>query len=66
MPPAPSDDDRSSLERELVFFDRVKAKLRNKDTYADLLKCLNMFAQVIINLQWYLSALKCLLRRSSN
>ena len=39
---------RSSLAREAGFFDRVKARVRSRDTYQDFLKCLNLFAQEII------------------
>ena len=45
-PPAPADDPK--VARELQFFDRVKARLRNKEAYADFLKCLNMFAEDIL------------------
>lgn len=31
-----------------MFFEKVKARLRNKDTYQDFLKCLNLFSQEII------------------
>jgi len=40
---------QTALQRELLFFDKVKARLRNKDSYQDLLKTLNMYASDIIN-----------------
>ena len=33
------------------FFDKVKAKLRNKDTYNDFLRCLNLYIEDIISKQ---------------
>ena len=38
---------RSNLAKEMQFFEKVKAKLRNREAYQDLLKTLNMFAQEI-------------------
>lgn len=43
---APADDPK--VARELQFFERVKQRLRNKEAYADFLKCLNMFAEDIL------------------
>mmetsp|Transcript_36011 Transcript_36011/g.80148 ORF Transcript_36011/g.80148 Transcript_36011/m.80148 type:complete len:1160 (+) Transcript_36011:163-3642(+) len=40
---------RPNLARELQFFEKVKARLRNRDAYNDLLKCLNMYSQEIIS-----------------
>ncbi len=42
----PADDPK--VARELQFFERVKQRLRNKEAYADFLKCLNMFAEDIL------------------
>jgi len=36
------------MHRELAFFERVKARLRNRDMYQEFLKCLNIFSQEII------------------
>jgi paired amphipathic helix protein Sin3a len=38
-----------SLEKELMYFDRVKTRLRNKEAYQDFLKCLHLFATDIIS-----------------
>lgn len=46
-PPVPPADD-PKVARELQFFERVKQRLRNKEAYADFLKCLNMFAEDIL------------------
>ena len=40
---------RTTLDRELQFFDRVKQRLRSREAYQDLLKCMNMFAHDIIS-----------------
>mmetsp|Transcript_24143 Transcript_24143/g.29248 ORF Transcript_24143/g.29248 Transcript_24143/m.29248 type:complete len:1244 (-) Transcript_24143:506-4237(-) len=34
-----------NLQKELEFFDKVKARLRNREAFQDLLKCLNIFNQ---------------------
>ncbi|KAI8469341.1 MAG: hypothetical protein J3K34DRAFT_522233 [Monoraphidium minutum] len=59
--PRPGDADdyarQTALQRELLFFEkalpiackRVKARLRSKESYQDLLKTLNMYASDIIN-----------------
>ena len=39
----------ANLARELQFFERVKARLRNRDTYQEFLKCLHLFNQDIIS-----------------
>eukprot|EP00232_Nephroselmis_pyriformis_P019508 CAMPEP_0182880668 /NCGR_PEP_ID=MMETSP0034_2-20130328/16687_1 /TAXON_ID=156128 /ORGANISM="Nephroselmis pyriformis, Strain CCMP717" /LENGTH=677 /DNA_ID=CAMNT_0025013665 /DNA_START=122 /DNA_END=2152 /DNA_ORIENTATION=+ len=39
----------ATLAKELQFFERVKARLRNKDAYQEFLKCLNIFSQDIIS-----------------
>ena len=36
------------MQREVAFFDRVKARLRNRELYQEFLKCLNIFSQEII------------------
>eukprot|EP00882_Tetradesmus_deserticola_P017584 GHRQ01018837.1.p4 GENE.GHRQ01018837.1~~GHRQ01018837.1.p4 ORF type:complete len:107 (+),score=52.00 GHRQ01018837.1:397-717(+) len=35
----------------LQFFEKVKARLRNRELYQDFLKCLNLYAQEIISRQ---------------
>jgi histone deacetylase complex regulatory component SIN3 len=45
-----------------VFFEKVKARLRNKDTYQDFLKCLNLFSQEIIG-RTELHSLVCMSQR---
>ena len=40
---------QTALQRELQFFERVKARLRSRDAYQDLLKTLNMYASDIIS-----------------
>lgn len=37
------------LPNQYQFFDKVKARLRNRDAYQDFLKCLNLFTQDIIS-----------------
>ncbi|KAF5825831.1 hypothetical protein DUNSADRAFT_6612 [Dunaliella salina] len=39
------------LTRELQFLERVKARLRSRESYSDFLKCLNLYAQDIISRQ---------------
>ena len=39
----------SELAKELQFFERVKARLRNRDTYQEFLKCLHLFNQDVIS-----------------
>lgn len=46
--PPPLRKDDPKVARELQFFERVKQRLRNKEAYADFLKCLNMFAEDIL------------------
>jgi len=50
-----ADDDvhtiRTSQVKELQFLEKVKAKLRNRESYQDLLKTLNMYAQGIVTHQ---------------
>ncbi len=54
---------RSNLAKELQFFERVKTKLRSRETYQDLLKCLNMFAQEITSRDEMLAMVNDLLGR---
>ena len=54
---------RSNLAKELAFFDKVKSKLRSRETYQDLLKCLNMFAQEITSRDEMLAMVNDLLGR---
>ncbi|KAG2499920.1 hypothetical protein HYH03_002207 [Edaphochlamys debaryana] len=42
---------RPQLAKELSYFERAKQRLRNKDAYNDLLKCLSMYTQEIISRQ---------------
>jgi len=46
-PPALRRDD-PKVQRELGFLDKVRARLRSKDGYADFLKCLNLYAEDVI------------------
>jgi len=39
----------ANLTKELQFFERVKNRLRNREAYQDLLKCLNIYNQEIIS-----------------
>jgi hypothetical protein len=48
------------------FFERVKARLRNRDAYQDFLKCLNLFAQEIITKQELVSLVQDILGRYSD
>eukprot|EP00898_Chlorokybus_atmophyticus_P000738 jgi/Chlat1/1665/Chrsp127S08674 len=49
----PADDRKptkaANLAKELAFFEKVKARLRNRDAYQEFLKCLNLFSQDIIS-----------------
>ena len=38
----------ASLARELQFFERVKARLRNRDAYGELMKCMHLFNTDVI------------------
>ncbi|KAG1680591.1 hypothetical protein FOA52_015039 [Chlamydomonas sp. UWO 241] len=45
------DDEESrkpALARELQYFERVKARLHNRDAYHDMIKCIHMYNQEII------------------
>lgn len=48
-----ADDDsmyaRTHMQRELTFFEKVKAKLRSREGYQDFLKCLNLYTQEVIS-----------------
>ena len=49
---AGSTDDKRAVKGAAVqypFFDKVKARLRSRDTYQEFLKCLNIFSQEIIS-----------------
>ena len=37
------------LSKELQFFERIKARLRSREAYSDLLKCLSMYSHDIIS-----------------
>ncbi|KAK3272628.1 hypothetical protein CYMTET_19089 [Cymbomonas tetramitiformis] len=39
----------ANLGKELQFFEKVKTRLRNREAYQDLMKCLNIFNQEIIS-----------------
>ena len=39
----------ASLARELQFFERVKARLRNRDAYGELMKCMHLFNTDVIS-----------------
>eukprot|EP00798_Chlamydomonas_sp_ICE-L_P013837 gene13837-19758_t len=45
------DAHQPELAKEMGLFDRIKATLRNKDAYADLLKCMNLYSQDIVSKQ---------------
>ncbi|XP_024363995.1 paired amphipathic helix protein Sin3-like 4 isoform X2 [Physcomitrium patens] len=51
--PQASTDDKKSVKGvigvQYPFFDKVKARLRSRDTYQEFLKCLNIFSQEIIS-----------------
>ncbi|KAG2448373.1 hypothetical protein HYH02_006955 [Chlamydomonas schloesseri] len=61
------DDDmgrgRPQLAKELSYFERAKQRLRNKDAYNDLLKCLSMYTQEIISRQELLQLLNDIIGR---
>ncbi|XP_024382732.1 paired amphipathic helix protein Sin3-like 4 isoform X2 [Physcomitrium patens] len=50
--PQASTDDKKAVKAAIgvqyPFFDKVKARLRSRDTYQEFLKCLNIFSQEII------------------
>ena len=51
-PPENREEDRktaASLAKELSFFERVKARLRNRESYNELIKCLNIFNSEVIS-----------------
>ena len=48
----PAADERktaASLAKELAFFEKVKARLRNREAYNELIKCLNIFNSEVIS-----------------
>lgn len=54
---------RPQLAKELVYFERAKQRLRNKDAYSDFLKCLSMYTQEIISRQELLQLLNDVIGR---
>ncbi|GIL73116.1 hypothetical protein Vretimale_4724 [Volvox reticuliferus] len=54
---------RPQLAKELVYFERAKQRLRNKDAYNDFLKCLSMYTQEIISRQELLQLLNDIIGR---
>ena len=42
-PPDYEDDRKSILPRELQFFERVRVRIRSRDAYNDLIRCIHMF-----------------------
>jgi paired amphipathic helix protein Sin3a len=48
-PSSMSDNKMSASADELVFFERVKRHLTNKQTYAEFIKILNLFSQEILD-----------------
>ena len=51
-PPEHQNEERktaASLAKELAFFERVKARLRNRESYNELIKCLNIFNSEVIS-----------------
>ena len=52
MPVEHREEDRkaaASLAKELTFFEKVKTRLRNRETYNELIKCLNIFNSEVIS-----------------
>ena len=45
------EDRRANAAKDAAFFERVRAKLRNREAFEDLLKCINLFATDIISKQ---------------
>ena len=39
----------ASLAKELAFFEKVKARLHNREAYNELIKCLNIFNTEVIS-----------------
>lgn len=54
---------RPQLAKELSYFERAKQRLRNKDAYNDMLKCLSMYTQEIISRQELLQLLNDIIGR---
>jgi paired amphipathic helix protein Sin3a len=46
-PPLRRDDPK--VQREVAFFEKVRARVRNQAAYEDFLKCLNLFAEDVIS-----------------
>ena len=50
LPPAEQERKTAeSLSKELAFFEKVKARLKNRDTYNELIKCINIFNSEVIS-----------------
>ncbi|PRW32936.1 SIN3 component of histone deacetylase complex isoform C [Chlorella sorokiniana] len=64
--PPPLRKDDPKVARELQFFERVKQRLRNKEAYADFLKCLNMFAEDILAKQELVSLVHDIIGKHSD
>ncbi len=46
----PTEEERRiNAQKDMQFFERVRARLRNQEAYEDLLKCINLFAQDIVS-----------------
>ncbi|KAL2633451.1 hypothetical protein R1flu_004930 [Riccia fluitans] len=57
----------SSLSKEhLIFFEKVKSRLRNRDSYQEFLKCINIFIQEIITKDELMSLVGDILGRHSD
>ena len=49
-PPEPEEKQTAaSLAKELAFFEKVKARLKDRDAYNELIKCLNIFNSEVIS-----------------
>ncbi|PSC76597.1 Paired amphipathic helix isoform C [Micractinium conductrix] len=64
--PPPLRKDDPKVARELQFFERVKQRLRNREAYADFLKCLNMFAEDILAKQELVSLVHDIIGKHSD
>ncbi|GAB4820057.1 hypothetical protein N2152v2_007103 [Parachlorella kessleri] len=65
-PPAPLRRDDPKVQRELAFFDKVKARLRSREAYADFLKCLNLFAEDVLSKSELVSLVHDMLGKQSD
>ena len=54
------------MQRELAFFDKVKARLRSREAYADFLKCLNLFAEDVLSKSELVSLVHDMLGKQSD